>query len=57
MALPLKLGGRPEQAVQILETLEVELRNLPARGAGGGSFSEIFQRRQNSYLDCHWRSS
>jgi hypothetical protein len=28
MALPLKLGGRPEQAVQILEALEVELRNL-----------------------------
>jgi hypothetical protein len=51
MPLPLKFGARPEQALQILEMLGVELRNLPARGAGGGSFSEILRRRQNSYLE------
>jgi rRNA-processing protein FCF1 len=49
MALRLKAGARPEQALQILDTLGVNLRNLPGEG-GGGAFSEVFRRRQDGYL-------
>ena len=51
MALRLKPGAYPEQALAILSTLEVALRNLPAEAAGGGTFWEIFQRRQRNYLE------
>jgi len=50
MALRLKPGARPEQALQILDTLGVKLRNLPAEGGAGGSFWEVFRRRQDGYL-------
>jgi hypothetical protein len=49
MALRLKAGARPEQALQILATLEINLRNLPGEG-GGGSFWAVFRRRQDGYL-------
>jgi len=49
MALQMKPGAQPEQALQILSQLHTALRNLPAEG-GGGSVDGIFQRRQNGYL-------
>jgi len=52
MALRLKPGARPEQALEILATLEVGLRNLPARAGGaGGQIWSVFRQWQNGYLE------
>jgi hypothetical protein len=50
MALRLRPGARPEQALQILDTLQIKLRNLPAEGIGAGSSWDVFRRRQDGYL-------
>jgi hypothetical protein len=43
-------GARSQQALQVLGTVEVNLRNLPGEGAGAGSFWAIFRRRQDGCL-------
>ena len=48
--LPLKPGATPERALDILNALLVELRNLPGRSAASANVWETFRRRQHDYM-------
>ncbi|HXN36642.1 MAG TPA: PIN domain-containing protein [Solirubrobacteraceae bacterium] len=48
--VPLKPGATPEQALEILSTLLVGLRNLPGKSAASSNAWETFRRRQQDYL-------
>ena len=48
--LPLKPGATPEQALEILNALLAELRNLPSRSAVSANVWETFRRRQQDYM-------
>jgi hypothetical protein len=49
--LPLKPGATPEQALEILNTLLAELRNLPGKSAASTNVWETFRRRQQDYMN------
>lgn len=48
--LPLKPGVTPEQALEILDALMGELRNLPAKSVVTADAWETFRRRQRDYI-------
>jgi rRNA-processing protein FCF1 len=48
--LPLKPGATPERALEILDVLLNELRNLPGRSAVSANVWETFRRRQQDYM-------
>ncbi|HUB37092.1 MAG TPA: PIN domain-containing protein [Solirubrobacteraceae bacterium] len=48
--LPLKPGATPERALEILNALLVELRNLPGKSAPSANVWETFRRRQQDYM-------
>jgi rRNA-processing protein FCF1 len=48
--LPLKSDATPEQALEILSVLLIELRNLPGKSAASAKVWETFRRRQQDYM-------
>lgn len=48
--LPLKPGATPERALEILNALLGELRNLPGKSAASANIWETFRRRQQDYI-------
>jgi rRNA-processing protein FCF1 len=48
--LPIKPGATPDRALEILNTLLAELRNLPAKSVASGNEWGTFQRKQRDYL-------
>lgn len=48
--LPLKPGATPERALEILNALLTELRNLPSKSAASANVWETFRRRQQDYI-------
>jgi hypothetical protein len=48
--LPLKPGATPERALEILNALLAELRNLPGKSAASANVWETFRRRQQDYM-------
>lgn len=48
--LPLKPGATPEQALEILNALVTELRNLPGKSAASANIWATFRRRQRDYM-------
>ncbi len=48
--LPLKPGATPERALEILDELLIELRNLPGKSAVSTDVWETFRRRQQDYM-------
>ena len=48
--LPLKPGATPERALEILNALLAELRNLPGKSAASANVWDTFRRRQQDYM-------